>query len=467
MTATNEFLPHATGTGANVTSQSSWSGASARSTGFQAGTASSAHANKVLRQATSIASMIGTFMAARGQNALDDGNISALEANFEAALAALIDGRIPAIPAIPAPGRGMILNAGKLEFHPGVYGVADTSHTFAVADVGKLIIIYSPTATTRTQTLPLAADAAGVPMIVYNCTSVHQLLTTAGFFSGVDIPVGTTPSTISIPAGCLAHLMSDGGNWLVTAVNGPRVSSAPGLLVNPVLTVTDNARVIFTADVACPYGADGRAVRHVGVSLSAWTSVVGPGGLDVAGAAAPGSWLYAWIESNGVAPQLILSASPTGPTLTNSYVYRQFVGALRVDSAGHLWRTINVRGRTTVRSGANPAVAPVIAVGPAGSYSGTTMTWSMLSLAAYVPPTARAAVLRPNNYANGSGGAMVYLAPNTSHTTLWGANPPVSSYDSSYDGSSGDVVVDLETAQTAYWYASGSNGRVQLAGWVE
>lgn len=82
----NEFLPHATGGGSNVITQSAWSALAARLTGFQAGVAKSDEVNKALRQATSIAAMIGQFISDRGGvDALDNANIGALLDAFEAA----------------------------------------------------------------------------------------------------------------------------------------------------------------------------------------------------------------------------------------------------------------------------------------------------------------------------------------------------------------------------------------------
>ncbi|WP_312063300.1 gp53-like domain-containing protein [Pantoea septica] len=84
--ATNNFKSFATGASANVTSQADYEALTALLTGFQSGKASSAQINKALRQASSIAAMIGQFLNAAGLDAVDDGNISTLLANFNAAL---------------------------------------------------------------------------------------------------------------------------------------------------------------------------------------------------------------------------------------------------------------------------------------------------------------------------------------------------------------------------------------------
>lgn len=87
----NEFLPFAVGSGANVESQTDWATDAVVSTGFQSGTANSAQVNKAIRQASIIASMIAQFVVDNsGQNATDDGTTATLETNLTAAINALI-----------------------------------------------------------------------------------------------------------------------------------------------------------------------------------------------------------------------------------------------------------------------------------------------------------------------------------------------------------------------------------------
>ena len=83
----NEFLPHATGGGSNVITQSAWNALAARLTGFQAGVAKSSEVNKAIRQGTSVAAMIGQFISDHSaQDALDDGDIAELLERFESAV---------------------------------------------------------------------------------------------------------------------------------------------------------------------------------------------------------------------------------------------------------------------------------------------------------------------------------------------------------------------------------------------
>jgi Long-tail fiber proximal subunit, C-terminal, trimerization domain/Putative tail fiber protein gp53-like, C-terminal len=87
----NDFLPFAVGSGANVEAQSTWVTDTVLQTGFQSGVANSAQANKVLRQASIIASMIAQFIVDNsGQPAIDNGTTATLETNFHAAITAIV-----------------------------------------------------------------------------------------------------------------------------------------------------------------------------------------------------------------------------------------------------------------------------------------------------------------------------------------------------------------------------------------
>lgn len=94
---TNAYSAFGTGTGANVMTSAAWAALATRLTGFQSGIASSAQVNTAIRQASVVATMIAQFTADFGSSSVnDDGNIAALESNFEAALSAYIASALPA-----------------------------------------------------------------------------------------------------------------------------------------------------------------------------------------------------------------------------------------------------------------------------------------------------------------------------------------------------------------------------------
>lgn len=86
----NQFLPFATGGGANTLTPSGWAAlVSLLANGFQAGTASSAQVNTVLRQVSTVASALGQIINDQGGDALDNGSPAAFATALKAALGTL------------------------------------------------------------------------------------------------------------------------------------------------------------------------------------------------------------------------------------------------------------------------------------------------------------------------------------------------------------------------------------------
>ncbi|CAJ0701525.1 hypothetical protein LMG19089_02861 [Ralstonia edaphis] len=90
MALQNDFLPFATGVGANVLSQSAYAALSAISTGYQSGVAQSNALNKTWRQSSIMAAVLAQFIVNNsGQSALDDGTTATLLTNLQNAILAL------------------------------------------------------------------------------------------------------------------------------------------------------------------------------------------------------------------------------------------------------------------------------------------------------------------------------------------------------------------------------------------
>lgn len=87
---TNDFYEFATSSAAYVESLPDYLADVERTAGQQSGIARAELNNRALRQGSAMAAAIGSFMIARGYDALDDGNTAARAANFAAAVAALI-----------------------------------------------------------------------------------------------------------------------------------------------------------------------------------------------------------------------------------------------------------------------------------------------------------------------------------------------------------------------------------------
>jgi hypothetical protein len=89
----NDFTPFATGVGANVLAPATWAADPAKTAGFSAGIAPSVKLNTAWRQSTFVSAMIAQFTADFGPgNVVDNGNLAAFEAQFEAALNAYLAG---------------------------------------------------------------------------------------------------------------------------------------------------------------------------------------------------------------------------------------------------------------------------------------------------------------------------------------------------------------------------------------
>lgn len=95
MATQNDFLPFATGPGANVVDQATYAALGALTTGFLSGTAQSTQLNKVWRQSSIVAAVIAQFIVAQtGQAAVDDGTTATLLANFTKAVNAASKPRV-------------------------------------------------------------------------------------------------------------------------------------------------------------------------------------------------------------------------------------------------------------------------------------------------------------------------------------------------------------------------------------
>lgn len=83
---TNDFIGFASAGSANIMSQADYAAAAEQTDGMQPGLASSKLANKAWRQGANMAAALGGVIAARGYDALDDGDIATLQSHLESAL---------------------------------------------------------------------------------------------------------------------------------------------------------------------------------------------------------------------------------------------------------------------------------------------------------------------------------------------------------------------------------------------
>ncbi|WP_407971472.1 hypothetical protein ACJ51O_08205 [Burkholderia pyrrocinia] len=126
MATQNDFLPFATGPGANVVDQATYAALAALMTGFVSGTAQSGQLNKVWRQSSIMAAVIAQFIVAQtGQPALDDGTTPTLLANFTKAVNAASKQRV-ILTDTGAPNAYAAANPVPMTSLPTVSGVVQT-----------------------------------------------------------------------------------------------------------------------------------------------------------------------------------------------------------------------------------------------------------------------------------------------------------------------------------------------------
>ncbi|MDF3936648.1 gp53-like domain-containing protein [Pseudomonas citronellolis] len=116
--ANNDFLPFAGGVGSNVLTQAAYAALATRTSGFSSGLAKSAELNKVWRQSSIIAAVIGQLIANRsGSDAVDDGSTAALLTSLEAAIGAV--GRLG--------GASYVVDTGSANTYVAAYTPAVTT----------------------------------------------------------------------------------------------------------------------------------------------------------------------------------------------------------------------------------------------------------------------------------------------------------------------------------------------------
>lgn len=77
-----DFLPFATGSGANVVSLGAYTSAAMRTSGFQTGVADSSFVNRAIRQSALMTAALGQYVSDSGLDALDNGDVASLAATL-------------------------------------------------------------------------------------------------------------------------------------------------------------------------------------------------------------------------------------------------------------------------------------------------------------------------------------------------------------------------------------------------
>jgi hypothetical protein len=189
---TNDFRVFSGGTGANVQALAAYQASTAVATGFVSGVASSAAINRAIRQASIIATMIAQFTIDNsGANAVDDGTIATLEANFKSAvISAAGGGSASSIPYDISGGTAGTMLASQIIF----MFVAVRTTTFPIALAGSR------------GTAGTSAASAVTCVVANNGTSVG----TVHWAAGAATPTFTLTSALIMNAGDILTVTAPG-----------------------------------------------------------------------------------------------------------------------------------------------------------------------------------------------------------------------------------------------------------------
>ncbi|WP_296223274.1 gp53-like domain-containing protein [Ralstonia sp. UBA689] len=209
MTTQNDFLPFAGAAGANVITQAVYAALAAQQTGFQSGVANSAQLNKVWRQASIMAAVLGQFIADNsGQSAVDDGTTATLEANLKKAINAA---------GITAPQFDNSTNLSTTAFvrqfgssFAGVVALAG-NNSIPASNAGQLMVVGG--GGSSTQTLPAASSVAPGSRFGFKALPSSVTIARSGSDT-ITVNGGSTVTSITLNGGDTLSLVSDGvSNW--------------------------------------------------------------------------------------------------------------------------------------------------------------------------------------------------------------------------------------------------------------
>jgi hypothetical protein len=373
------------------------------------------------------------------------------------------------------------------------------------APTGNLIFDKITTDTSAYNSVFWAALAGGTPNVItivdtgFNATdgtviNFTALATNTGSttinpssFGAISVLKDTTGGPVSLTGGeiiqnniiSVVYRAQDNAFHLLnppiqsaSGANTPRCGVSGLKITNG---TSPNSLVLITAGDAVMSSSSGlvinRANINVNLNITIGTTSTTPNGMD---GEAPGSstWIYVFLIDNGSSTAALGTAS-TGngltPNLPSGYVYSCRVGAVQVDGSSNLFRTIQLghRAQYTVTTASNTASLISLAVGSTGSV--TVPTWTAVTTAACVPPTATQIFL--TIYTNASG--QFILAPNNNYGASNDAtNPPwINQVITSSPNPSG-VNPSLTTSMllessSIYWASNSASGHIWCGGYID
>lgn len=293
--ATNDFQVFAGASGANVITQAQYAALPNLTTGFQSGLAQSNQMNKVLRQTSIIAAMIGQFIADQAnQNATDDGTTGVLEQNFIVALRNLFRTKLTqTLNLYVNAGSGndsnnglstttafrtiqAAVNAVYAKYDLSGFGVninlADGTYT-AASGTGVIGINGAPTgATAAGGNIAIIGNIAAPQNVIISAVNAHCIA--AGVNAWISVSGVTLTATGSGGVGGFGIVAFPNGT---VTINGPCIFGACG---SGHMTSVSGSVIINTG---VNYTINGNAPSHISATSAGSVNFVGNNAITISG----------------------------------------------------------------------------------------------------------------------------------------------------------------------------------------
>ncbi|MCK9802080.1 hypothetical protein M1B34_31585 [Pseudomonas sp. MAFF 302030] len=270
-------------------------------------------------------------------------------------------------------------------------------------------------------------------------------------------------------SGQVSDVVYDGVDFVVLDPLPPQASNLVGIQGNSknLLGVISGTNTIasYSMDEVVVKSAAGNYKTLLSVSISPSISSSGANGLD-AGVSSISTWYSVWVIWNGATVSGLFSLSDTAPSMPAGYTHKARVGWVRTDATASKFllggTQVDSRFQYKVSSGTNVPTLPIMAQGSAGSTS--TPTWSPVSVAGFVPTTAKRII---GVFCGGGGsGTQLIVAPNNSYGGYQSTTNPPPVLENGSQGSGISEMI-LENSNIYYASNSGSNAMIACFGWED
>ena len=315
----NQIVPWATGGGASVLTPAAYSALATRPGGFAVGIVDPATFNTILRQASFVASVIAQFTADFGPaNVNDDGNIGEMQLNFVNAMIANVSqgqvvytdtGTADALAIAPVPAIGAYAAGQAFWVKKGASPNATTTPTISVSGMATKTIVK------RDGTALVAADLPG---------GMYMFL----YYDGTHFLVLEPTLQSTLAAGAVIGIASFMRGSLTGAVLSNDVS-----LPNTTLDIASYSAC--SDDFTTLFAMSSATTKLI---TATFVAGAGAGGLDT-GTVAASTFYFVWAIYNPstLASDVLLSLSPTAPTLPSGYTKKRRIrGAIKTDGSSHI-----------------------------------------------------------------------------------------------------------------------------------